>query len=194
MAEELLDVLDENCGAWTGARVSRKEAHDKGVCHAAVHTWLVDKKGNVLFQQRAECKDSYASMWDVSSAGHVKAGEFHLDTAAQEFAEELGAKISKDDIFRLGRFHQKFELVGRSGKKFINNEWVSVYLVVWNEIEPGWVQQLKLQESEVQAVKLYKLADIEKAYKEHDPIFVPASNPAWSQHFFRLVKVFLEEY
>ncbi|KAL6996765.1 hypothetical protein U1Q18_006893 [Sarracenia purpurea var. burkii] len=37
----------------------------------------------LLLQRRADCKDSWAGLWDVSSAGHISAGDSSLSTASK---------------------------------------------------------------------------------------------------------------
>ncbi|MBP3196662.1 MAG: NUDIX hydrolase, partial [Butyrivibrio sp.] len=75
--EELFDITDEN-GFVTGQTVTRSEAHDKGIMHRTAHIWIVRKKGEsyqVLLQKRSAEKESFPSMYDTSSAGHIQAGD-----------------------------------------------------------------------------------------------------------------------
>ena len=98
--EEHFDVLDAS-GALTGERRARSEVHRLGLFHRAVHVWLLaPASGEVLLQLRAACKDSWASRWDVSSAGHVSAGETSLPSAVRELREELGLALPPER-FRL---------------------------------------------------------------------------------------------
>ena len=42
-----------------------------GDLHRAAHVWLFcQATGELLLQQRAACKESWPSLWDISAAGH----------------------------------------------------------------------------------------------------------------------------
>ena len=74
---EWLDVVDEK-GNPTGERVERKEAHRRGIRHRTSHVWILrEQEGEVqvLLQKRSQGKDSHPGCYDISSAGHIPAGE-----------------------------------------------------------------------------------------------------------------------
>ena len=127
-AEEHFDVLDAS-GAFTGERRARSVVHRLGLYHRAVHVWvLAPRSGELLLQLRAACKDSWPSRWDVSSAGHVSAGEQSLPSAARELAEELGLALPPER-FRLLFTHLEMLDSEQRGKPFLNHEFNDVYLV-----------------------------------------------------------------
>ncbi|KAF5957230.1 hypothetical protein HYC85_004455 [Camellia sinensis] len=98
--EELFDVLTKT-GQKTGNRKPRGDVHRDGDYHRAVHVWIYSESTQeLLLQRRADCKDSFAGLWDISSAGHISAGDSSLVTAS----------VLNDG-------------------KFINNEFNDVYLV-----------------------------------------------------------------
>ena len=89
---EWLDLVDEN-GEPTGERVTREEAHAKGLRHRTAHVWLARRLGNrvqILLQKRSENKDSHPGCYDISSAGHIPAGVDFIPSALRELKEELG--------------------------------------------------------------------------------------------------------
>ena len=93
---ELLDVVDEH-GVPTGEVVSRDVAHRTGVRHRTSHVWMLRKKNGrleILAQKRSENKDSHPGCYDISSAGHIPAGEDFVSSALRELEEELGRKTS----------------------------------------------------------------------------------------------------
>lgn len=56
--------------------------HRLGLFHRAVHTWVYcPATQQLLLQQRAANKESWPDLWDVSSAGHIVAGDTSLQTA-----------------------------------------------------------------------------------------------------------------
>eukprot|EP00475_Leptophrys_vorax_P038763 TRINITY_DN69039_c0_g1_i1.p1 TRINITY_DN69039_c0_g1~~TRINITY_DN69039_c0_g1_i1.p1 ORF type:complete len:210 (-),score=5.58 TRINITY_DN69039_c0_g1_i1:239-868(-) len=165
---ELLDVLDDKGNA-TGEALPRGEVHRRGLWHRAVHTWLfAARTGDLLLQRRAAHKESWADMWDVSSAGHVTTGCTALDTAQRELEEELGLTLP------LSRFQFLFQDVFQSvlkGGSYINNEYSDVYLITFNDPLP--LQDFTLQASEVSEVKWVPWRDYEAALRRRDPTFVP---------------------
>jgi len=76
---ENIDVLDEN-GNVTMKRYPRSEVHRLGLWHRVAHVWIVNQKGELIVQKRTNTKESWPSLWDVSSAGHCDAGENSLTT------------------------------------------------------------------------------------------------------------------
>ena len=157
---EYFDVCDEN-GMPTGEVVERSVAHSKGILHRTAHVWIIRKvegRWQVLLQKRSENKDSYAGMFDTSSAGHIPAGVEPPESALRELSEELGIFAGKEQLKRIGTFRTEYEEVFH-GEPFHDNEVISVYVYC----EPVDPDQLVLQESEVEAVQYF---DLEEAYKE----------------------------
>ena len=102
---EYLDVVDET-GTPTGAVVSRAQAHAKGVRHRTSHVWILREKYGVvqvLLQKRSDDKDSYPGRYDISSAGHIPAGQGFVPSALRELREELGVDARAGDLHFCGR-------------------------------------------------------------------------------------------
>jgi isopentenyldiphosphate isomerase len=60
----------------------RGEVHRDGDYHRAVHVWIYSESTQeLLLQRRADCKDSWPGQWDISSAGHISAGDSSLVSA-----------------------------------------------------------------------------------------------------------------
>jgi len=56
--------------------------HRDGDHHPAGHVWMYrESTGERLLQRRADCKDSWPGKWDISSAGHISAGDASLFSA-----------------------------------------------------------------------------------------------------------------
>lgn len=66
--EEYIDVLNEN-GIKTGEVMTRKEIHKKGLWHRAIVVAIINKKNEVLLQQRSPSKDTNPNLWDISVSG-----------------------------------------------------------------------------------------------------------------------------
>jgi isopentenyldiphosphate isomerase/intracellular septation protein A len=94
--EEMLPLIDEE-GKVLGV-APRSECHKgPGKLHPVVHLQIVDGRGSIYLQKRAEDKDTQPGKWDSSVGGHVSAGE-DLDSAlSRELREELGVtKLALD--------------------------------------------------------------------------------------------------
>lgn len=60
----------------------RGAVHHDGDYHRAVHVWIyAECTQELLLQKRADCKDSWPGQWDISSAGHISAGDTSLISA-----------------------------------------------------------------------------------------------------------------
>ncbi|XP_052174880.1 nudix hydrolase 3 isoform X2 [Diospyros lotus] len=168
MEEERLDVLTQT-GQKTGISKPRGDVHRDGDYHRAVHVWIYSESTHeLLLQQRADCKDSWPGQWDISSAGHIAAGDSSLITARRELHEELGIILPKDAFELIFIFLQ--ECVINDGK-FINNEYSDVYLVT--TLAPIPVEAFTLQESEVSAVKYVPVDVYKSLLAKEDPEYVP---------------------
>ncbi len=155
--EELFDITDEN-GNPTGLKVKRSEAHEKGILHRTAHVWIAKKVQNsyeVLLQKRSARKESFPSMYDTSSAGHVQAGDTPLESAIRELHEELGIAAGPDDFEYVGRFRIQYESVFHE-KQFKDNEVAFVYLYK----KPVNKNELILQTEEVEDVKWFPVEEV----------------------------------
>ena len=91
---EYLDIVDEN-GQPTGEIIERSAAHREGIPHRTSHLWLVrelDNQIQILLQKRAMTK-SFPGCYDISSAGHIPAGQDYIPSAVRELKEELGLSV-----------------------------------------------------------------------------------------------------
>lgn len=148
---ELLEVLDED-GLKSGRISERGVVHREGSLHATSHVWVARAKEDgghgLLLQKRSPDKDSFPGCYDISSAGHVDAGDGYLDTAVRELEEELGIAASPGQLHYVGTCRTKYQ-GSFHGIPFSNYEHSSVYLY----LEPVDIQGLSLQESEVEEVR-----------------------------------------
>ncbi|KAI3890270.1 hypothetical protein MKW92_017447 [Papaver armeniacum] len=166
--EEHFDVLTKT-GEKTGITKPRSHVHRDGDYHRAVHVWIyAETTGELLVQRRADNKDSYPGLWDISSAGHISAGDSSLISARRELQEELGVTLP-NDAFEL-IFVFLHEAVTNNGN-FINNEFNDVYLVT--TVDPIPLEAFTLQETEVSAVKYIKWEEYKSLLAKEDPDYCP---------------------
>lgn len=147
---ELFDVLSENMEE-TGLVRERSIVHELGSWHRTAHVWIVRKTENgmeVLLQKRSEDKDSYPGCYDISSAGHIPAGDLPLDSAIRELQEELGIYAQPDELHLIG-MHKAACDAEFYGKPFLNHEYSSVYVYNGKNLD---ITKLSLQKEEVESV------------------------------------------
>lgn len=114
--------------------------------------WLV-RKGptnalEVLLQKRAADKDAFPGCWDISSVGHIPAGDDWKTSALRELKEELGVEAKPEDLHWLGKHKVEFDGVFH-GQPFHNRQVSALFVLPLDKPESEFV----LQESEIEAVR-----------------------------------------
>lgn len=98
---ELIDIFDANLRPLGVA--SREEVHREAHWHRTFHCWVVSARegDSLLFQLRSPHAESFPGRFDVSAAGHLRAGESVHD-GLREVEEELGVEIPAGSVHFLG--------------------------------------------------------------------------------------------
>ena len=122
---ELIDVLTPD-GTPTGVRKPKSAVHRDGDWHRAAHVWIIAPDGRLLLQRRSLRKENYPGLWDVSAAGHLSAGETAAACAVRETFEELGLRISAEELQHLGTLRESCVL---NGGAYIDNEIHEIFVV-----------------------------------------------------------------
>ena len=143
MAKEYFDILDEN-GNKTGKSKLRSEVHRDGDWHKAVHIWIINNTGDILLQRRCATKDSNPNKLDISSAGHLSAGDDSLTGAVRELKEELNLDVKPEDL----QFIKTLKRSSRYTETFINNEFDDLYIVRTDKK----IDDMKFQEDEISEI------------------------------------------
>ncbi|GEB33471.1 MULTISPECIES: NUDIX hydrolase [Brevibacillus] len=102
MTEERFDIFDES-GQQIGVE-ARSEVHRKGDWHQTFHCWLYrvhNGQLELLFQKRHPEKDTGPNLLDITSAGHLLAGERPCD-GVRELEEELGLVVPYEKLRQIG--------------------------------------------------------------------------------------------
>ncbi len=149
--EELIDVLDEN-GNVTGEILTREQIHKKGLCHRIVVIAIIDAQGNILMQQRSKNKAKNPGKWDVAAAGHVSSGQTSTEAAIRETLEEVGIKVNEKELQYILTYKNKENV----DEDYIDNQIYDCYIVKKEQID---LKNIKMQESEVEQVKLCNLKE-----------------------------------
>ncbi len=77
---------------------------DPDIEQACVYIALVDGAGRVYIQHRAATKRLWPDRKTISASGHVDPGETFEQAAVREVEEELGIRLSPDDLRPVGFF------------------------------------------------------------------------------------------
>lgn len=147
---EMLDVIYED-GSRTGLVKERGVVHREGALHATVHIWIVrknEKSGyDILLQKRSANKDSHPGCYDISSAGHISAGDDAQESALRELKEELSIAAKPEELKEIGIRYINYEGIFY-GKPFRDRQRSILYLYE----KPVDIEKLVLQESEIESV------------------------------------------
>lgn len=94
---EYIDIFDENNNP-IGEIKEKNKAHEDGNFHRTAHIWIMNNKKELLLQKRSPTQKSHPNCWDISGAGHIRAGEIVLQGAIRELKEELGVSSKEDEL------------------------------------------------------------------------------------------------
>lgn len=163
-AGEFFDVRRED-GSLTGEVKLRSLVHRDGDWHGTVHMWVVDRtpdgKYRLLIQKRSQDKDNFPGYCDISSAGHLDAGDDYDSAAYRELYEELGIRAEKGDL-RFCFFITRSVETEFHGQKVIDRERAAVYLYE----KTVDLTKLHLQKEEVDEVFWIDLEELEKILQD----------------------------
>ena len=145
---EFLDIVNEK-GLPVGQIVERDAAHLKGIWHRTSHVWLLRRGKNdvqILLQKRAANK-SFPGCYDISSAGHIPAGEGFVISALRELKEELGISAKAEELICCGDRKIIWDDVFFE-KEYHDRQYTRVF-VLWKDLEES---EFCLQREEVDSV------------------------------------------
>jgi isopentenyldiphosphate isomerase len=102
-AQEVFDLCDRD-GRPTGQRKLRPLVHRDGDWHRSFHCWVVTRAGEgagIVLQRRADRKETWGGLWDLSVGGHYSAGE-GIEGGIREMSEELGLTVNVAELVHVG--------------------------------------------------------------------------------------------
>ena len=150
---EYIDIVDQNNNP-TGEVKEKLQAHEDGNFHRTAHIWIINDKKELLLQKRSATKKSHPNCWDISGAGHIRAGESVIDGAIRELKEELGVEVEEKDLEYIATI--------KSTKNPKNMEFGYVYLLKCN----NQVEEYIFEDNEVSEVKYVYFEELEKMVKK----------------------------
>ena len=126
-----------------GYTKSRNELED-GEYRLSCFVWIINDNNEILIQQRLATAKKCPNMWETASGGAI-AMDTPLTGALRELEEELGIKVSKDELKYLGTFVR-------------TKDFVEVFLLKKNIS----IAELHLQQDEVQDAKWVQISEFEE--------------------------------
>ncbi len=102
---ERWDLLDEN-GDLTGRTMIRGANMRAGQYHLVVHIWIVDSRGRILLQRRADTRRLMPGMW-AATGGSAIMGEDSETAARRELLEELGIATTPGEMTLVKRLRRR---------------------------------------------------------------------------------------
>lgn len=150
---EYIDIFDENNNP-IGQVKEKEKAHEDGDFHRTVHIWIINNNNELLLQRRSPNKKSHPNCWDISGAGHIRAGETVINGAIRELKEELGVEAKEND----------FEYIAtiKSTENPKNMEFGYVYLLRCNKK----IKEYVFEDNEVAEVKYIFYKELEIMVEE----------------------------
>lgn len=150
---EYIDIVDQNNNP-TGEVKEKLQAHEDGNFHRTAHIWIINDKKELLLQKRSATKKSHPNCWDISGAGHIRAGESVINGAIRELKEELGVETKESELQYIATI--------KSTKNPKNMEFGYVYLLKCN----NQVEEYIFEDNEVSEVKYVYFEELEKMVEE----------------------------
>ena len=97
MKEEAVILVDTNDIPL--GTMPKMEAHEKAVLHRAFSVFILNKKGELLLQQRAWEKYHSPGLWTNTCCSHQRMGESNLEAGNRRLQEEMGMHTDLRELF-----------------------------------------------------------------------------------------------
>lgn len=113
------------------------------------------------YKEDVQKKDSNPNMLDISSAGHLSAGDDSLSGAIRELKEELNLDIKPEEL----KFIKTIKRNSKYTSTFINNEFDDLYILRINKS----VDEMKYQEEEISEIFFVPYKEFKKMVENRQP-------------------------
>lgn len=90
----LVNQADEPLGT-----MPKMEAHEKAVLHRAFSVFIMNKKGEIMLQQRAAHKYHSPLLWTNTCCSHQRVGESNIEAGTRRLKEEMGFETELKELF-----------------------------------------------------------------------------------------------
>lgn len=160
----ILEIVNE--AGETIGQAPREEIHAKGLLHKEINVWFYTPEGNIIFQHRAEDKDTYPNLYDASVGGHVEIGQTYDEAAIQEIREEAGIEVNPENLHFISTVIIKSydEVTGMT-----NHPRRNVYAYKFE----GSVSDLKIEEGKALGFVVYPIEELFSLSESEKNKFIP---------------------
>ncbi|GJY65631.1 transport protein Sec24-like protein [Tanacetum coccineum] len=146
--------------------------HRAGDYHRAVHMWIfAESTQQLLLQKRVDCEDSWPEFWDISSAGHVSAGDTSLITARIMVAPSSGSNSLKE---YLKRYETNADEEKKKKKKKKTKTKIDMNGVLLVDEDHVWQKPVQVEEEDDKMFHLW--------LQDTDGSVIPPPVPLSSEH------------
>lgn len=90
----LVDQYDNKIGL-----MPKMEAHEKALLHRAFSVFVLNDKGEMMLQQRAESKYHSPGLWTNTCCSHQRDGEDNISAGKRRLMEEMGFVTELEELF-----------------------------------------------------------------------------------------------
>ena len=94
---EIINIVDK-LGNRIGT-IEKLAAHEQGILHEALSTFIFNSKGELLLQKRAQGKYHSGGLWTNTCCSHARSGEDVLQAATRRLNEEMGIQCLLREVF-----------------------------------------------------------------------------------------------
>lgn len=77
----------------------KMEAHQKAVLHRAFSVFILNTKGELMLQQRAQHKYHSPLLWTNTCCSHQREGESNVEAGGRRLLEEMGFHVPLEELF-----------------------------------------------------------------------------------------------
>ena len=167
---ELVDIFDADWNP-TGEVLPRAEAERLKKWRKSVVVWIVNPRGELLFQLRMPNKEIYPSHWAASAAGCPRAGESEVAAMVREAREELGIELAPEGLVEFDRYNMALDSHWRLQISYLyradlapsdfsvdGNEVAGVRYIPWREL-------FAMSDAQMWAAKIVPQQELKKLYK-----------------------------
>ena len=97
MTEEQVILVDEKDNPI--GLMEKIRAHEEAVLHRAFSVFVINRKGELLLQQRALHKYHSPGLWTNTCCSHQRPGENNSEAGRRRLREEMGMDCELEDMF-----------------------------------------------------------------------------------------------
>jgi isopentenyl-diphosphate Delta-isomerase len=166
----LVNELDQQIGL-----MPKLEAHEKAILHRAFSVFVLNKKNEIMLQQRASQKYHSPLLWTNTCCSHQREGESNIEAGSRRLYEEMGFDTDLKELF-----HFIYKAPFDNG---LTEHELDHVMIGYYDREP------KINTDEVEAWKWMKIEDVKE-----DMLLNPEIYTVWFKIIFDEFYHFLEEH